>query len=133
MIFFAGAVDGVQPKIPPSISFSGTERKQFLLCRNCFRYVPDNEIEGDILGWTTSYSDGDNEDGTKRLHAIFLIMSADSDQYSGIWKNLKNSTLLGTENYTKTTTAAYNVLCRYKKPAPPRQVHTPPAAVMVFG
>ena len=22
--------------------------------RNYFRYVPDNEIEGDILGWTTS-------------------------------------------------------------------------------
>ena len=26
--------DRVQPKMPPSISFSGTERKQFLLCRN---------------------------------------------------------------------------------------------------
>ena len=24
--------------------------------RNCFCYVPDNDIEGDILGWTTSYS-----------------------------------------------------------------------------
>ena len=61
-----------------------------------------------------------------------LIMSADSDQYSGIWNNLKNSTLLGTENYNKTTTAAYNVLCRYKKPEPPRQVHAPPAAVTFF-
>ena len=27
----------------------------FLQSRNCFRYVPDNEIKGDILGWTTSY------------------------------------------------------------------------------
>ena len=26
----------------------------FLQSRNCFCYVPDNEIEGDILGWTTS-------------------------------------------------------------------------------
>ena len=27
----------------------------FLQSRNLFFYVPDNEIEGDILGWTTSY------------------------------------------------------------------------------
>ena len=26
--------DGVKPKIPPSLSFSGTYQKQFLLCRN---------------------------------------------------------------------------------------------------
>ena len=26
----------------------------FLQSRNCFRYVPDNEIKGDILGWTPS-------------------------------------------------------------------------------
>ena len=26
----------------------------FLQSRNLFFYVPDNEIEGDILGWTTS-------------------------------------------------------------------------------
>ena len=26
----------------------------FQQSRNCFCYVPDNEIEGDILGWTTS-------------------------------------------------------------------------------
>ena len=60
---------------------------------------------------------------------MVLIMSADSYIYSGIWNNLKNSTLLGTDNYPKTTTAVYNVLCRYKKPAPPRQVHAPPSAV----
>ena len=58
-----------------------------------------------------------------------LIMSADSDQYSGIWNNLKNLTLLGTDNYPKTTTDTYDVLCRYKKPAPPHQVHAPLAAV----
>ena len=27
----------------------------FLQRRNCFQYVPDNAIEGDILFWTTSY------------------------------------------------------------------------------
>ena len=27
---------------------------QFLKSRNCFRYVPDNDIEGDIFGWTPS-------------------------------------------------------------------------------
>ena len=79
-----------------------------------------------------SYADGDNEDGTKRSQEMSLIISADSDRLSGIWNNLKNSTLLGTENYPKTTTTAYDVLCCYKKPAPPCQVHAPPAAVTVF-
>ena len=60
---------------------------------------------------------------------MFLIMSADLDLYSGIWKYLNNSTLLGTYNYPKTTTAACDVMCRYKKSAPPRQVHAPPAEV----
>ena len=73
--------------------------------------------------------DGDNKYGTKRFQSIFLIMSADSDRYSGIWNNLKNSTFLVTDSYPKITTAAYNVLCQYKKPAPPRQVYAPPAAV----
>ena len=60
------------------------------------------------------------------------IMSTDSDRYSGIWNDLNNSTLLGTDNYPKNTTSAYDVLCCYKKPAPPHQVHTPPAAVTFF-
>ena len=76
-----------------------------------------------------SYADGDNEDGTKRFQAMYLILSSESDQYAGIWNDLNNITLLGTDNYPKTTTSTYCVLCRYKKPAPPRQVHVPPAAV----
>ena len=58
-----------------------------------------------------------------------LIISADSERYSGIWNYLKNRTLIGTDKYSKTTTAAYDVLCCYKKPEPPCQVHTPPVAV----
>ena len=58
-----------------------------------------------------SYADVDNEDGTNRLQEMCIIVSADSDQYSRILNNLKNSTLLGTDNYPKTTTAAYDVLC----------------------
>ena len=58
-----------------------------------------------------------------------LIMSADSDQYSGIWNNPNNSTVLGTYNYPKTRTAAYDVLYHYKKLAPTGQVHALPAAV----
>ena len=58
-----------------------------------------------------------------------LIMSSESDQYSGIWDDLKNITLLCTDNYPKNITSAYDVLCRYKKPAPPRQVHVPPSSV----
>ena len=75
------------------------------------------------------YANGDDEDGTKRFQAMYLILYPESDQYSGIWSNLKNMNLLGTENYPKTTTDAYNVLCCYNQPAPPRQVHVPPAAV----
>ena len=75
------------------------------------------------------YADGDDEDDTKRFQEICLIMSADSDRYSGIWNDLNNLTLLGTDNYPKTTTSAYDVLCCYKKPAPPLQVHARPAAV----
>ena len=28
----------------------------FQQSRNYFRYVPENDIEGEILGWTTSYT-----------------------------------------------------------------------------
>ena len=66
-----------------------------------------------------AYADGYNGDGTKRFQEMCLIMSADSDQYSVIWNDLKNSNLLGTEKYTTITTSAYGVLCCYKKPAPP--------------
>ena len=59
-----------------------------------------------------------------------LIMSSDSDLYSGIWNDLKNRTLLGTDNYPKNITTAYNVLCRDKKLTPPHQLNVPPAAVM---
>ena len=76
-----------------------------------------------------SYVDGANEDGAMRFQAMCIILSADSDGYSSIWNNLKKITLLGIDKYPKTTTAAYNVMCHYKKPVPPRQVHAPPSAV----
>ena len=76
-----------------------------------------------------AYVNGDDEDGEKSFEAMCLIMSADSDQYSEIWDNLNNSTLLGTYNYPKTRTAAYDVLYHYKKLAPTGQVHALPAAV----
>ena len=70
-----------------------------------------------------SYVYGDNKFCIKRFQAMCLIMYADSDKYSGIWNDLKNSTLLVTENYPKTTTAAYYIPCRYNKLTPTRQVH----------
>ena len=76
-----------------------------------------------------AYADGDDEDGTKRFQEMCLIVSVESDWYSGIWNNLNSSTLLGTYNYPKTTTAAYDVMCRYKELTPPRQVRAPPEAV----
>ena len=42
-------------------------------------------------------------------------MSAFSERYSWIWNYLKNSTLLGTNNYPRTTTSAYDILCRNTK------------------
>ena len=79
-----------------------------------------------------AYTNGDDEDGIKTFQEMCLIMSSDLERYSGIWNYLKNSTFLGTDNYPKTAAVAYDVLCRYKKPAPPRQVHTPAAAVTFF-
>ena len=76
--------------------------------------------------------DGDDEDGTKRFQLMCIILSANLEGYSGIWNDLKNITLLGTDNYPKTTKAACDLLCCYNKPAPPLQVHAPPAAVIFF-
>ena len=76
-----------------------------------------------------AYANGDNEDGTKMFQSMCLIISVDSDRYSVIWDDLNNSALLGIDNYPKTTTAVYDVLCRYKKLAPPREVHAPPVEV----
>ena len=76
-----------------------------------------------------SYANGDNGDGTKIFQEMCLTMSTNLYQYSGIWNDLKNSTLLGTDNYPKTTTVAYNLLCHYKKPASPYQLHAPPEEV----
>ena len=73
-----------------------------------------------------------DENFTKRFQAMCLLMAADSEQYSGIWGKFNNSTLLGTYNYPNTPTAAYDILCHYKKPVPQLQSHTPPGAVSFF-
>ena len=53
---------------------------------------------------------GGGYNGTKRSQEMCLIMSADSEQYWGIWGDLKKINLLGMENFPKTPTAAYDVL-----------------------
>ena len=53
-----------------------------------------------------AYADGDDEDGTKRFQETCLIMYTKLDRYSGVWNDLKNSTLLVTDNYPKIKTAA---------------------------
>ena len=73
-----------------------------------------------------TYTGGDDENITKKLLAMCLLMSDDYEWYSGIWNDLNKSALLGMENYPKTPTSAYAVLCHYKNPAPQRQAHTPP-------
>ena len=76
-----------------------------------------------------TYAGGDDEDDTKRFQETCLIISPDSDLYSEICNNLNNITLLGTENYPRTTTDTYDVLSCYKKPTTQHQVHAPPAEV----
>ena len=77
-----------------------------------------------------SYVYVDDEYNTNRFQEMFFIMSSELDQYSGIWNELNNITLMGTSNYPKTTTAAYAILCCCRKPKAPRQVHAPPVAFM---
>ena len=40
----------------------------------------------------------DDDDGTRRFQEMCLLMSAEPKTFSGVWNNLKNNTLLGTEN-----------------------------------
>ena len=56
-----------------------------------------------------AYAGVDNADGTKRFQEMCLIMSAGSDRYSGICNDLKNRTILGTDNYPKTKAAVRKV------------------------
>ena len=53
---------------------------------------------------------GDEKDGTKRFQEMSFIMPAESEQYSGIRNDLKNSTLMATCNYPRTKTAAYDAV-----------------------
>ena len=46
---------------------------------------------------------GNEENGTKRFQVMFLLMLDDSEQYSGIWNELKKHNLMGTYNYPKST------------------------------
>ena len=69
---------------------------------------------------------GDYDNITKRLQEMCLFIYAEYEEYSGIWNDLNNSTLLGMDNCPNTPTAAYDVLWHYKKPAPPCQAHIPP-------
>ena len=62
------------------------------------------------------------------FQAMCLIMSADLGFYSGICYDLNNITLLGGDNYPRTTTAAYYLRFHYKKIIPQRQVCAPSAA-----
>ena len=74
------------------------------------------------------YAVRNNNDGTRRSQAMFLLMLVDSEKFSGVWDDLKNNTLLDTENYPKTSTNAYNVLCRYKNITTPLP-QSPPSSV----
>ena len=76
-----------------------------------------------------TYADGNNEDGNRRFQVMYLLISANPKQLSGVWNYLEKNTLLGTKNYPKTLNAAYDVLCWYKKLTTLRQMHISPGAV----
>ena len=64
-----------------------------------------------------TYTGVDDENDTNLIQVMCILVSDDSEQYSGIWDDLNNITLLGTENYKKTTTAVYEPFCRNNNPS----------------
>ena len=72
---------------------------------------------------------GRDDDGTKKFQSMCLLMMDYSELLSVMWYDLKNNTLLGTENCSNTPTGAYDVLCQYNKLTPPHQRHATPGAV----
>ena len=75
-----------EPKDVPYRKFKAAISMAELEKQNAINHVELNEA--------CAY--GYDEDGTKRFQEMCLIISSDSDQYSGICNNLKNNTLLGT-------------------------------------
>ena len=69
--------------------------------------------------------------GTSKFQAMRFLLLANSKRLSGVWNNLKNITLLGTENYPKTPTAAYNIIFWNKELTPPRP-QEPPSEVALL-
>ena len=49
-----------------------------------------------------TYTRGDDENIVKRFQTVCLLISGNYEGYSGICNDLKNSALLGIENYSKT-------------------------------
>ena len=90
-----------------------------------FKYNPKKNME-----LNKTYAGRGDKDSTKRFQEMFPKTSVESERYSGIWNDLKNSTLMGTYKYQRTPFSVYTVLCRYKKITPQLQVHAPPAAAM---
>ena len=66
-----------------------------------------------------TYTGGEANNGTSKFQARRFLLLANSKRFSGVWNNLKNITLLGTGNYPKTPTAAYNILFWHKNLTPP--------------
>ena len=46
--------------------------------------------------------------------AIAFLENADSARFNGLWRDLRNSMLLGQDNYPVHLTSAYDLLCNYK-------------------
>ena len=57
-----------------------------------------------------TYVGGDDDNSIKRFQEMCLLVSANFEQYSGIWYGLNKSNLLGTDNYPNNPTAAYDLL-----------------------
>jgi hypothetical protein len=77
---------------------------------NLFGHDRLSEYERDVKGNVTS-TDAAVKDG---YLAMAFLENSDPHRFSGLWTQLKNSMLLGHNDYPSNLTSAYDLLCNFK-------------------
>ena len=54
-----------------------------------------------------------NKIATDKFLGILYLTNADKDKYQNLWRELRNNSALGTNNYLANMTVAHDMLCRY--------------------
>jgi hypothetical protein len=87
---------------------------------NLFGHDRLSEYERDVKGNVTS-TNADVKDG---YLAMVFLENADPQRFSGLWTQLKNSMLLGHNDYPSNLTSAYDLLCNFKPVGASRRTDT---------